>query len=66
MAARIGNWKLVNNIETSGFYDLSQDIGEENDLTDILSDKFAEIENKFNIWQGEMASTDPRSPFEDY
>jgi arylsulfatase A-like enzyme len=66
MAARIGNWKLVDNIDTKGFYDLSKDIAEETDLTDILTDKYAEIKNMFNIWQAEMASTEPRSPFEDY
>jgi len=66
IAARIGNWKLVNNIDAKGFYDLSKDISEETDLTDILPDKFTEINNKFNTWQAEMASTEPHGPFKDY
>jgi len=66
IAARIGNWKLVNNIDAKGFYDLSKDISEETDLTDILPDKFTEINNKFNIWQAEMANADPRGPFKDF
>jgi arylsulfatase A-like enzyme len=65
-AARIGNWKLVDNIDKKGFYDLSKDISEETDLTDSLPDKFAEINDKFNTWKKEMAITEPRGPFKDY
>jgi arylsulfatase A-like enzyme len=66
IAARVGNWKLVNNIDAQGFYDLSKDISEETDLTDLQPDKFAEINNKFNTWRVEMANTEPRGPFRDY
>lgn len=66
IAARVGNWKLVDNIDVKGFYDLSKDISEETDLTDIQADKFAEINNKFNTWKEEVASTEPRGPFKDY
>ena len=66
IAARIGNWKLVDNIDAKGLYDLTNDISEETDLTDILPDKFAEINNKFNRWQAEMANAEPRGPFKDY
>ena len=65
-AARIGNWKLVDNIDAKGLYDLSKDISEETDLTDILPDKFAEINNMFNSWKSEMANTEPRGPFKNY
>lgn len=66
IAARIGNLKLVDNIDAKGFYDLSKDIAEETDLTDLLPDKYAEIKNKFNNWQLEMASVEPHGPFKDY
>lgn len=66
MAARVGNWKLVDNIDNKGFYDLSKDVSEETDLTDILPDKFIEINDKFNAWKAEMAGTEPRGPFKDY
>jgi arylsulfatase A-like enzyme len=65
-AARIGHWKLVDNIDAKGLYDLSKDISEETDLTDLKRDKFDEINNKFNTWRSEMASTEPRGPFKDY
>ena len=65
-AARIGNWKLVDNIDAKGLYDLSKDVSEETDLTDILPDKFAEINNMFNSWKSEMANTEPRGPFKNY
>ena len=65
-AARIGNFKLVNNLDQQGFYNLSKDISEQNDLTDIMSDKFNEINNKFNEWKTEMANAEPRGPFKDY
>jgi len=66
IAARIGNWKLVDNIDAKGFYDLSKDVSEKIDLTDSQPDKFDEINNKFNIWQAEMANADPRGPFKDF
>jgi arylsulfatase A-like enzyme len=65
-AARIGKFKLVNNLDQKGFYDLFEDISEQNDLTNILPDKFNEINNKFNIWQTEMSNAEPRGPFKNY
>jgi arylsulfatase A-like enzyme len=65
-AARIGNWKLVDNIDAKGFYDLSKDISEENDLTDVLPDEFAKMSKKFTLWKTEMANAEPRGPFRDY
>ncbi len=66
VAARVGNWKMVDNIDEKGFYDLSKDISEDTDLTNILPDKFAEINNMFKSWQQEMAKAEPRGPFKDY
>jgi len=66
IAARVGSWKLVDNIDANGFYDLSEDISEGTDLTDMLSDKYIEINNKFNTWKAEMAKTEPHGPFKDY
>jgi arylsulfatase A-like enzyme len=66
IAARIGNWKLVDNIDTKGFFNLSKDVSEEIDLTDILPDRFAEMNDKFNSWKAEMADTEPRGPFKNY
>jgi arylsulfatase A-like enzyme len=66
IAARIGNWKLVDNIDEKGLYDLSKDISEENDLTDMLPEKFAEMKRKFSAWQDEMAKAEPHGPFKDF
>jgi arylsulfatase A-like enzyme len=66
IAARIGNWKLVDNIDKKGFYDLSKDISEENDLTEMHPEKFAEMNYKFTLWQAEMTRAEPRGPFRDY
>jgi arylsulfatase A-like enzyme len=66
MAARVGNWKLVDNVDAKGFYDLSIDISEENDLTDSLPEKLAEMKRKFSAWQVEMARAEPRGPFKDF
>jgi len=66
IAARIGNWKLFNNIGEKGFYDLSKDISEETDLTEIMPEKFSEVTNKFHKWQSDMAKAEPRGPFKDY
>jgi len=65
-AARVGNWKLVDNINERGFYDLSKDVSEETDLTDIMPDKFVEVSNKFHKWQADMEKAEPRGPFKDY
>ena len=66
MAARVGNWKLVDNINEKGFYDLSQDVSEETDLTDTQALKYEDINNKFKLWQVKMTNAEPRGPFKDY
>jgi arylsulfatase A-like enzyme len=66
IAARIGKWKLVDNIDEKGLFDLSKDVSEKTDLTDILPDKYTEINNMFRQWQQEMARTEPRGPFKNY
>jgi arylsulfatase A-like enzyme len=65
-AARVGKWKLVNNLNKKGFYDLSTDISEKNDLTDEYPDQYEEIMDNFTAWQTEMENSEPRGPFKDY
>jgi arylsulfatase A-like enzyme len=66
MAARVGNWKLVDNIQEKGLYDLSQDISEKVDLSDKQPVKYADIYEMFKTWQSEMTKAEPRGPFKDY
>lgn len=66
IAARVGNWKMVDNIDEKGFYNLSEDISEKKDLTQQHPDEFEKIIQKFKNWQGEMAKAEPRGPFRDF
>ncbi len=66
IAARSGDWKMVDNIDEKGFYDLSRDISEKNDLTEVVPEQFAGMKRKFSAWQAEMAGAEPRGPFKDF
>ena len=57
--------KILKSIEKYQTYRYSKYYGE-TDLTDLLSDKYIEINNKFNTWKAEMAKTEPHGPFKDY
>jgi arylsulfatase A len=65
-AARVGHWKWVNNDGDKFLFDLSQDIGEKNNLVDTMPDKAAEMEGHFRRWQQDMNAAEPRGPFRDY
>jgi arylsulfatase A len=65
-AARVGHWKWVNNDGDKFLFDLSQDIGEKNNLVDTMPDKAAEMEGHFRRWQQDMDAAEPRGPFRDY
>ncbi len=65
-AARVGHWKWVESQRGSGLFDLSIDIGEQNDLSDRHPDKLAELQARFKQWQADMAAAEPRGPFRDY
>jgi len=65
-AARVGNWKWVDSQRGSGLFNLSEDIGESNDLSDEHPDKLAELKSRFAAWRAEMDAAEPRGPFRDY
>jgi len=65
-AARVGCWKWVNNAGEKFLFDLSQDIGEKQNLIESMPDKAAELEQHFRQWQQEMEAAEPRGPFRDY
>jgi len=65
-AARVGPWKWVRNANGTFLFDLSQDIGEKNNLAPTMPDKAAELEAHFRHWQQEMDAAEPREPFRDY
>ena len=65
-AARVGQWKWVDTPKGGGLFDLSVDIGEQNDLTKKRPDKAAELKSAFDAWMNEMDAAEPRGPFRDF
>jgi arylsulfatase A-like enzyme len=65
-AARVGNWKWVESPRDNGLFDLSADIGEQNDLSEERPEKLKEMQTHFTRWQQRMAQAEPRGPFQDY
>jgi len=49
-AVRKGNWKLTDQGDGAKLFDLAKDIGEKNDLSTQLPDKFAELEADYQRW----------------
>lgn len=65
-AARIANYKWVQIGKEQGLYDLSNDIGEKNDLSKEMPDLLNKIVDSWKEWKREMDNSEPRGPFQDY
>ncbi len=65
-AARVGKWKWVSAAKGSGLFDLSRDLGENNDLTASHPKEAAQLARSFDAWRQRMDATEPRGPFRDY
>jgi arylsulfatase A-like enzyme len=65
-AARIGNYKWIDSEKAKGLYDLSNDIGENSDLSSKLPDVAADISARWTAWRKHMEAAEPRGPFRDY
>lgn len=65
-AARVGNWKWTDSRRGGGLFDLTKDIGEENDLSQERPEKLEELKAAFEAWEKEMETAEPRGPFRDY
>ncbi|MEX2579996.1 MAG: sulfatase-like hydrolase/transferase [Verrucomicrobiales bacterium] len=65
-AARVGNWKWVDMGKAGGLFDLSEDLGEENDLSESQPEKLREMKAAFDGWMADMEAADPRGPFRDF
>ncbi|KAA5540689.1 sulfatase [Roseiconus nitratireducens] len=61
-AIRDGNWKLIEFYEEgrAELYDLSQDVGESNDLSEQLPEQTAELRRKLKDWQQKMGAKMPQ------
>ena len=65
-AARVGHWKWVDSQRGSGLFDLSQDIGEQQDLSGEKRDVLDHLRSRFAAWKKSMAEAEPRGPFRDF
>ena len=61
-AARVDNWKYIEEKGEEFLFDLSEDIGEQNNLKNERPEKFKEMRDQ---WK-EMDETEPRGPFRNY
>ena len=60
------SWRQLNLARGSGLFDLSQDIGEQNDLSQAQPQKLAELQRRFAAWRQAMDRAEPRGPFRDF
>jgi arylsulfatase A-like enzyme len=65
-AARVSNYKWVESAQGNGLFDLSRDIGEQNDLSKSHPQEFERLRNRWQAWRLEMDKAEPRGPFRDY
>ncbi len=67
-AARIGNWKWVDmEEEGGGLFDLSDDVGERDDLSLQHPEVLRRLKQRFGEWYQEtMFDAEPRGPFKDF
>ncbi len=68
-AARIGNMKWIKSErreQHNGLFDLSKDVAEQNDLSELNPFEYKMVTEKFYSWQEKMAEVEPREPFKDF
>lgn len=66
VGVRIGNWKWVQMGDKGGLFDLSNDVGENHDLSDTHPDQLLMLKNRYADWLHEMDAAEPRGPFRDF
>lgn len=64
--ARVGKWKLVQSRRGDGLFDLSEDLGEQTDLSDKLPAVKRRLKRSYRDWVDAMAASEPRGPFRDF
>ncbi len=65
-AARVDHWKWIRNESGTWLFDLSNDVGERDNLVEKLPDKARQMQTHFENWLKEMAAAEPRGPFKDF
>lgn len=67
VGVRVGKWKWVDMGEQgSGLFDLEQDVGEQNDLSNKRPEVLEELMLRYANWLKAMESAEPRGPFRDF
>ncbi len=67
LGARLGNWKwTMMGGKQQGLFNLAEDIGEKNDLSEQHPEKLAELKAAFGHWLKTMDEAEPRGPFRDF
>ncbi|MEZ6136364.1 MAG: sulfatase-like hydrolase/transferase [Pirellulaceae bacterium] len=66
IGARVGPWKWVVMGKAGGLFNLEDDIGERNDLSQSHPDVLAMIKDRYAHWTKEMEAAEPRGPFRDF
>lgn len=64
--ARVGKWKLVQSRRGDGLFDLSEDLGEQTDLSGKLPAVKRRLERSYQDWVATMAASAPRGPFRNF
>jgi arylsulfatase A-like enzyme len=65
-AARVGRWKWVASARGNGLFDLSQDLGEQHDLSSEKQDVLRMVQSRYTAWEAAMEAAEPRGPFRDF
>lgn len=65
-AARVGNWKWIQNESGEFLFNLKDDIAEKMNLKDSHPEKLSKMRAAFANWKKEMDAAEPRGPFKDY
>jgi len=65
-AARVGDIKWIKTPAAEMLFDLSSDIGEENDLSHARPELLKKMREHFASWEQQMQAAEPRRPFRDF
>lgn len=71
IGVRVGDWKWVKHprrqeAQRGGLFNLAEDIGESEDLSERHPEKLAELQAAYAEWVEAMEAAEPRGPFRDF
>ena len=61
----ISSWTVIQ-VKGSGLFDLSKDIGEQNDLSEAQPQMLKKMKSRWAAWRKEMNDAEVRGPFRNY